>query len=207
MQSVITMEKQTVLSIYDDIAEWFDSARNKSLFERDCLDFLLSYLSENPSILDLGCGTGEPIAQYLISMGCRITGVDGSPHMISLCRNRFPDHEWILQDMRQFQSPETFDAIIAWDSFFHLNRDDQREMFTVFTKYCRPQGILLFSSGSENEEAWSPMFGHDTAQMFHASLDTDEYRALLEKYGFVILKHKQSDPACGGHTYWIAQKI
>ena len=46
-----------------------------------------------------------------------------------------------------------------------------------------------------------------TRGMFHASLDTDEYRALLEKHGFVILKHRQSDPACGGHTYWIAQKI
>ncbi len=201
------MEKQTVLSIYDDIAEWFDSARNKSLFERSCLDFLLSHLPEKASVLDLGCGTGEPIAQYLISMGCRITGVDGSPNMISFCRNRFPDHEWILQDMRQFQSSETFDGIIAWDSFFHLNRDDQREMFTVFTKYCRPKGILLFSSGLENGESWSPMFGHDNARMFHASLDTDEYRALLEKHGFVILKHVQSDLACGGHTYWIAQKI
>lgn len=200
------MEKQTVLSIYDDIAGWFDSVRNKSLFERSWLDFLLSHLPKNASALDLGCGTGEPIAQYLISMGCRITGVDGSSRMISFCRKRFLDHDWIVQDMRQFQSSETFDAIIAWDSFFHLNRDDQREMFTVFTKYCRSQGILLFSSGWENGEAWSPMFGHDTAQMFHASLDTDEYRVLLEKHGFAILKHMQSDPACGGHTYWIAQK-
>lgn len=62
MQSATAMEKQTVLSIYDDIAEWFDCARNKSLFERSWLDFLLSHLSENASVLDLGCGTGEPIA-------------------------------------------------------------------------------------------------------------------------------------------------
>lgn len=192
------MEKQTVLSIYDDIAEWFDSARNKSLFERACLDFFLSNLPENASVLDLGCGTGEPIAQYLISMGCRITGVDGSSRMISLCRERFPDHDWSMQDMRQFQSSETFDAIIAWDSFFHLNCDDQREMFTVFTKYCRPQGILLFSSGSEDGEAWSPMFGHDTVQMFHASLDTDEYYALLENMDLSFLNIRSPIPLVEG---------
>jgi hypothetical protein len=26
----------------------------------------------------------------------------------------------------------SFDGILAWDSFFHLNHDDQRRMFPVF---------------------------------------------------------------------------
>ena len=111
--------KTDVISIYEDIAEWFDSARSKALFERECLDGVLSRLPENASVLDLGCGSGEPIARYLIEKGCRVTGVDGAERMIAFCRERFPEHRWIVGDMRGFQSAERYDAVIAWDSFFH----------------------------------------------------------------------------------------
>ncbi len=200
------MNKKTVLTIYDEISNWFDSVRSKTLFEQEWLDFVLSELPLNASVLDLGCGTAEPIAKYLINRGCKITGVDGSQNMIAYCQERFPDHRWLVEDMRHYESTERFDGIIAWDSFFHLNGEDQRNMFPSFAKHSRPGGILVFSSGTSEGEGWSPMHGHDNAQMFHASLDTREYRVLLEQYGFTVLKYVETDPNCRGHTYWIAQK-
>jgi cyclopropane fatty-acyl-phospholipid synthase-like methyltransferase len=44
------------------------------------------------SILDLGCGMGEPIARYFIRVGYQVTGVDSSAAMIALCQQpRVPD--------------------------------------------------------------------------------------------------------------------
>ena len=52
-------------------------------------------------MLDLGCGPGPPVAQHMVERGLRVTGVDSSTSMISFGRDRLPDQEWIVADMRQ----------------------------------------------------------------------------------------------------------
>ena len=197
------MSDHKIREIYEDIADWFDQNRTKILFEKPYLEALLNNSNSHPSVLDLGCGSGEPIARFLIKQECRVTGVDGSANMLAMCRKRFPDSEWILADMRSLKLHRTFDAIIAWDSFFHLDHDAQRTMFPVFTNHIESGGVLLFTSGDENSVAYGVMNGHT---VYHASLDTDEYRSLLDKHGFDVLIHTVNDVTCGNRTVWLAKK-
>ena len=83
------------------------------------------------SVLDIGCGSGQPIARHLLERGFCVVGVDSSPTLIATCRRRFPEAQWMLADMRTLSINRTFDGLIAWDSFFHLRHDDQRLMFRV----------------------------------------------------------------------------
>jgi predicted TPR repeat methyltransferase len=122
--------------------------------------------------------------------------------MIGLCRSRFPQAQWIEADMRSLNLGTRFDAIVAWDSFFHLEQDEQRAMFDVFARHIRPNGLLLFTSGPKAGEAIGNLYGHP---LFHASLDEHEYRRLLEASGFRVLRHRKEDPDCGFHTVWLAQ--
>jgi hypothetical protein len=46
--------------------------------------------------------------------------------MIDRCRARIPDSAWIVADMRELDLGRHFDGILAWDSFFHLDMDEQR---------------------------------------------------------------------------------
>lgn len=124
--------------------------------------------------------------------------------MIKKWQESFPPAEWILSDMRYFQLEKRFDAIIAWDSFFHLTPPAQRSMFKVFRKYLKQKGCLLFNSGDKYGEVYGEMEGY---QFYHSSLDTKEYKALLEKYGFQVVLNKNADPACGRRCIWIARKI
>jgi hypothetical protein len=55
--------------------------------------------------------------------------------------------------MRGLVLPLRFNAIVAWDSFFHLTRDEQRAMFPVFQKHIARGGLLLFTSGPRDGEA------------------------------------------------------
>jgi SAM-dependent methyltransferase len=41
-------------------------------------------------VLDIGCGSGQPIAAYLAGRGHRVAGIDGSPEMIALFRANLP---------------------------------------------------------------------------------------------------------------------
>ena len=98
------------------------------------------------------------------------------------------------------------DLVIAWDSVFHLTRDDQRRLLGRVSRWTRPGGFLIFNSGTEEGEFWSPMRGYESVPIFHASLDTAEYRQRLGESGFKVLRHAVEDPQCGGRTFWIAQR-
>jgi cyclopropane fatty-acyl-phospholipid synthase-like methyltransferase len=48
----------------------------------------------HPRILDIGCGSAEPIGRYVIESGCDITGVDSSPELIAISKEHFPSETW-----------------------------------------------------------------------------------------------------------------
>lgn len=189
-------------AIYDAIAREFDRDRSKSLMERFYLDQVLAHLTKGASVLDLGCGSAEPIAKFFIDNGCRVTGIDAAGAMVALCRERYPAQTWIESDMRAMDLHRRFDAIIAWDSFFHLTADDQRAMFPVFARHAAPGAPLLLTSGPRAGIVMGEIYGHP---LHHASLDAAEYEELLAAYGFDLLVHRVKDPDCGGHTVWLAQ--
>lgn len=189
--------------VYEAVAREFDRDRSKSLMERFYLDRVLAHLVDGASVLDLGCGSAEPIAKFFIDNGCRVTGVDVAGTMIAMCRDRYPEQIWIEADMRALDLRRRFDAVIAWDSFFHLPADDQRAMLPVFAHHAAPGAPLLFTSGPQAGVAMGEIYGH---ALYHASLDTAEYESLLAANGFKVLLHRVEDPDCGKHTVWLAQR-
>ncbi|WP_240911024.1 class I SAM-dependent DNA methyltransferase [Paludisphaera soli] len=191
-----------VVSIYRRHAAAFDRDRGRGLVERPWLDRFLDRLP-GAAVLDLGCGGGEPIARYLIERGCRVTGVDASLPLVDLGRTRFPEHEWIVQDMRGLDLGRRFDGVLAWNSFFHLSWDDQRAMFEVFAAHAGPGAPLLFTTGPAHGTAIGSFEGEP---LHHASLDPDEYRELLASHGFEVVEHAIEDQECGGATVWLARR-
>jgi hypothetical protein len=120
--------------------------------------------------------------------------------MISLCRSRLPNHEWILADMRRLSLGRRFDGILAWDSFFHLDHDDQRRMFAVFEKHAAAAALLMFNTGPAHGEAVGH-YGGDP--LYHASLAPAEYKTLIRHSGFDVLEHAKNDVRAGGRTVWL----
>jgi 2-polyprenyl-3-methyl-5-hydroxy-6-metoxy-1,4-benzoquinol methylase len=190
-----------VVGLYDRHARDFDRDRSRSLFEKVWLDRFLAQARPGGTVLDVGCGMAEPMARYIIGAGFRVTGIDSSPTLIALCRERFEDHDWHVADMRALALGRRFDAIIAWDSLFHLSPDDQRAMFPRFAAHAAPGAPLLFTSGPSHGETVGSCWGEP---LYHGSLDPEEYEALLTATGFAVQVHRADDPECGGHTVWLA---
>jgi SAM-dependent methyltransferase len=195
-------EYNNIISIYQIHAVDWDCERVRSLFEKPWLDRMLTLLPLKRSILDLGCGSGEPIARYFIDQGCEMTGVDSSSSLVEMCRGRFPGQDWLVSDMRTLSLDRRFDGILAWNSFFHLCPDDQRRMFPIFGRHAAHRAALMFTSGPSHGESTGTYKGE---RLYHASLDGDEYRSLLDRNGFDVVSHVVEDTNSGDHTIWLAQ--
>ncbi len=194
-------EADRIIGLYERHADLWDAERSRStLFERPWLQKFEALLKPGGSVLDIGCGAGEPIAGYFVRAGYEVHGVDSSPAMIERCQTRFPKSTWAVADMRTLALGRTFDGIIAWDSFFHLTADDQRAMFPRFAAHARPGAPLMFTSGSRAGTAIGDYHGEP---LHHASLDLDEYRRLLTASRFDVDDFVLDDPECGGHTVWL----
>jgi len=196
-------EDDNIIGLYERHALAFDELRGKNLFEKSWIDRFASLVPAQGTVLDLGCGSGEPIAADLIRRGFRVTGVDSSKSLIGLCRQRFPQEQWIVRDMRKLPPGRTFNGIIAWHSFFHLNPADQRAMFPVFAYLSAPGAPLMFTAGHFSGVAMGEFGGEP---LYHASLDRGEYLELLTANGFRVVSQVTQDPDCGGATVWLAQR-
>ena len=181
-----------------------DRARETAggMYETAWNDRFCALLPPGATVLDLGCGSGQPWARTLSHHGYTVTGVDSAPGMIALCRNAMPGGAWHVADMRTLALHRCFDGILAWDSVFHLTPADQRAMMSVFAAHAAPGAALMFTSGPAAGEAIGSYAGEP---LYHASLDPAEYRALLHAHGFTVVHHIAEDPACARRTVWLAR--
>lgn len=189
--------------IYNRNALEFDKQRNKSLFEKRWLDKLTLKLNQCDRILDVGCGSGEPISGYLIDRGFQLTGIDFSEKTISIASQRFPLHHWIVQDMRNLKLKQKFHAIIAWNSFFHLKPEEQGPVLEIFAQHTISGGYILLTIGPKKGEVTGRV---NEEEVYSSSLSLDEYTANLQDHSFEVLEFIANDQNCNGHSILLAKK-
>ena len=192
-----------VVEAYEAEAATWDRARSRSLYERPWLDRFEALLVPGGEILDVGCGTGEPIAAHFVARGFAVVGVDAAEAMLRIARERVPAASFRRADMRTMELGRRFDGAVAWDSFFHLTQEDQATALAAFARHLRPGAPLLFTSGPTRSEAVGRVGAH---RIYHASHAPEAYRTLLARAGFGIVGHVAEDPDCARRTVWLARR-
>jgi hypothetical protein len=73
----------------------------------------------------------------------------------------------------------------------------------VFARHAAPSGVLMFNSGPSHGESVGEYRGDP---LYHASLSSEEYRALLKNIGFEVTAHAVEDwQTAGGRTVWLTR--
>jgi len=201
--SALTALARTTQDVYERNAERFDRERPKGLHERRWLDRLVEDLNEGDAILDVGCGAADPIAGYFLSRGLKVTGIDASHRMIDLAKKRWPDADWQVKDMRDLAHGPLFDAVLAWNSFFHLTMDEQRAVLPMLCARLVPSGRLMLTVGPRESEEVGRV-GDDP--IYHSSLSQAEYAQILTANHLRILSFVLEDPDCDMQTILLAEK-
>ncbi len=163
---------------------------------------LIALTPKKSHILDIGCGSGFPIADYFIKNNFSDTGIDGSHKLLNIAKNKCPKMHAIYGDIRTIEFNQTVDIIVEWWCLFHLPKSDHELMIDRFSQWLKPGGILHFTSGdSEFEGTNNNMLNQD---LCFYSIDPIIYEQYLKKYGFeILLKESDQDQ----HLVWIAKKL
>ncbi len=139
--------------IYDLLAPFYD-AINSDIDYKSWADFIekiidREYRGDPELILDLGCGTGKMTLE-LARRGCDMTGIDLSPEMLNVAKERAEreglDVLWICQDMTEFELYGTVDiALCCLDGINHLTAPSaMKKTFSLVHNYLSPDGLFIF---------------------------------------------------------------
>jgi SAM-dependent methyltransferase len=194
-----------IAGIYERHAASFDARRRQSttFLEAGWMARFLALAKPDGRILDLGCGSGYPIAAHLIDQGRQVEGVDIAQAMIALCRKTWPDQTWRVGDMRTVKLTGLFDGAIAWHSSFHLPGLDQAQLIARIGAGLAPGAPFMFTSGDDDGVAWGDMFGD---ALFHASLSPERFERALEDAELEVIERRFNDETCGGAGVWLTRK-
>ncbi|CAD0007034.1 class I SAM-dependent DNA methyltransferase [Flavobacterium chungangense] len=169
---------------YNKIINSWINARNNTIVNKPIIDFA-DYINSKGTILDIGCGTGMPIAKYLSDRNFSITGVDLSAKMIEAAKSvGINNVVFCICDFFDFDSDEKFNGVIAWDSLFHFPKERQIEIYNKVYQLLAPGGYFLFTHGKKEDEHIDKMFGE---QFYYSCLSKDFVLSLMKDLGFDIV--------------------
>jgi SAM-dependent methyltransferase len=182
---------------YDRIAPAWDRARVGFYGrERDYVDVLLEGLPAGSEVLDLGCGTGRPIAEYVLARGHCVTGVDQAGELLAIARMHFPQAHWIESRLENFIPRQEYAAIVCWDTLFHVERSVHAELLARMARSLARGGRLMITVGGSAHPAFTDtMFGE---RFFYDSHPPDRVLAMLGELGFEpLIAEFMNEPTTG----------
>lgn len=183
--------EQAIRIAYDIVAVDYERLLRDHLADADAdkqalARFADRVLAEPPGrVADLGCGPGRIIG-HLHDLGLDVFGIDLSPAMIAVARERHPSLRFEVGSMTALDLPDgELAAAVAWYSVIHTAPAGHPALFAELHRVLRPEGRLLlaFQVGDEAVHL-EHAYGHDIALDVHR-LDPDRVVTDLERTGFI----------------------
>jgi SAM-dependent methyltransferase len=145
------------------IAEAWDALRSDTSDWPDRGFFLDLIRERGEPVLDVGCGTGRLLLDYL-GQGIDIDGVDNSAPMLALCRRKAKrlglTPNVYLQTMPELDLPRRYRTIIVPSSSFQLllDRDEAARALDAFRRHLESGGTLampIILLGDAYDRTWT----------------------------------------------------
>ncbi|SAL17647.1 methyltransferase type 12 [Caballeronia cordobensis] len=140
----------------------YDDPRLVALYDTlnpfaDDTAFYLALAQSARHVVDLGCGTGL-LACELAKRGHRVTGIDPSPHMLSVARARAHGDTvtWIEGDASALPFVGAADLLVMTGHVAQVFLDDAALAATLAAarRAVRPGGAIAFESRNPSARAW-----------------------------------------------------
>lgn len=140
------MDKKDVIEFFDRLAPNWDAdmIRNDDIINK-ILDG--AGVKAGVNVLDVACGTGVLIPDYLERNVASVTGVDISQEMIKIAKSKFPQEnvKFICGDVEMLTFEEQFDCIVVYNAFPHF--PEQERLVKTLAGMLKTGGTLTIAHG------------------------------------------------------------
>ncbi|GLZ29822.1 methyltransferase [Lentzea sp. NBRC 105346] len=117
------------------------------------LAWLAATLPSGAQVLDVGCGTGVPVARTLAKAGMKVTGIDVSPVMVDLATSQVPDAVFHKIDVRDHVAADgSYDLVCAVFSLLQMPQAEIVDTLHRFRSWLRPGGHLFLATVAVDAE-------------------------------------------------------
>lgn len=200
------MPTRRITTYYNKLSGLYDRAtagRDAWRAPGKCAQLVSRYLQANPSVLDLGVGTGQA-AMAIAGKGHRLVGIDISRAMLAHARRRLPKARLLRADIEErlpLRRGQSFDLVLAVGVLEFVR--NLRKVIHVATAHLNRGGLLCFTyeelppqSLSQRLRASCPC--NASSQDLHSRLPFPVYprtwrevNRVLSDEGFSLLEHKR----------------
>lgn len=140
------MKKQDVIDFFDRMAPQWDA---ELIRHDDIIGKILDGAGVKPSVkvLDVACGTGVLIPDYLERDVESVTGVDIAPEMVRIASEKFPQENvrFLCGDVEELALENRYDVIMVYNAFPHFPEPER--LVRNLSGLLAPGGRLTIAHG------------------------------------------------------------
>ena len=178
-------KKSIVEQGYNKVAEQYAALEGEKAWPRShWLQKVLEKLDPGSSVLDVGCGSGDP-AGIEIAWKHRLTGIDISISQIEKAQRNVPKGNFIHGDASSVEfSSASFDAVVCFYTLEHFPRQDHGMLLNRIHHWLKEDGLFLFSTEARDIDEIGEWLG---VPMYFSSYNRQKTIDLVVQSGFNII--------------------
>ncbi len=180
------MKKKDIIEFFDECAPEWDATmiRNDEIINK-ILDN--ANVREGKAVLDVACGTGVLIPDYLERNVKSVTAIDISPEMIKIAKEKFAQEkvEIICGDVETEEFEHKFDCIVVYNAFPHFQ--EPKHLIKVLASHLKTDGVLTVAHGMSRAQIDRCHSGK-ASKVSNGLMSEDELAEIFEEYMDVTVK-------------------
>lgn len=203
--------KSLVRAGYNALSELYDAAYGSDTKYEPWLTDLLGRIPAGAAVLDIGSGSGVPVARRLTDAGCSVIGVDISDTQVLRAREQVPGATFLRADAadpQQVSFPDcSFDAVVSFYALIHVPLDEQAPLLRRIAAWLRPGGWFVGTMGHRAWTGTEPEWLGGGTPMWWSHADAATNRAWLTDAGLDVVDEEFVPEGSGGAALFRARRL
>ena len=178
------IDKKEVIEFFDKCAPGWDACMIRN---DDIIQMILDNagVKKDSKVLDVACGTGVLIPDYLSRDVSAVTAIDISSEMIKIAQSKFKDKrvEFICADVMEYDLCDGYDSVVIYNAFPHFTQPDR--LIEILSGKLKAGGRITVAHGMSCEK----IDAHHKGRAYKVSdglMEADRLADIFKKYTNVI---------------------
>ncbi|KAK4506416.1 hypothetical protein PRZ48_000146 [Zasmidium cellare] len=128
--------------MWDGLNIEYENAYQDNPFKKACIAKAITLLQPGARVLDVGCGTGIPVAKMLADAGMDVEGTDVAPNMVKLAQSRIKG-TFHVTDMVDYKPEGTYAGVFIIYSQLGLSYTAFNATARRLAQALEPGGVMV----------------------------------------------------------------